>query len=317
MGAFAFDAHYKQVIPILAEGRVVPFLGAGVNCAGRARNGDWSECETDLPDARELAKWLAQWLVRQTELDGVSMDLVRVSQYLEDMLGRGELQHRLRQVLAREAAPTCVHRFLAELPGRLRRAKAENPHLLVVTTNYDDALERAFDDATEPYDTVTYIATGRNTGNFWHFEHGSDEPRLIQLPNEYVGVSPDKSNVILKLHGAVDRDHPEYDSYVITEDNYIEYLADVERGGVLPVTLAAKLQCSHLLFLGYGLRDWNLRVVLRRLWGARELGFTSWAIQLRPDPIDMKAWGKRDVEIYDADLANYIAELETEFDEQL
>ena len=30
--------------------------------------------------------------------------------------------------------------------------------------------------------------------------------------------------MILKIHGAVDRDEPKEDSFVITEDNYIDYL---------------------------------------------------------------------------------------------
>ena len=30
------------------------------------------------------------------------------------------------------------------------------------------------------------------------------------------------------------------------------------------------------------MRDWNLRVILTRIWGARQLDMKSWAVQLRP-----------------------------------
>ena len=52
-----------------------------------------------------------------------------------------------------------LHRFLARLPALLRERGA--PHQLIVTTNYDLALERAFEEAGEELDIVAYVATGR------------------------------------------------------------------------------------------------------------------------------------------------------------
>jgi hypothetical protein len=43
--------------------------------------------------------------------------------------------------------------------------------------------------------------------------------------------------------------------------------------------LAVKLRKSHFLFLGYSLRDWNLRVIFHRILGAQRLKYKSWAIQ--------------------------------------
>ena len=51
----------------------------------------------------------------------------------------------------------------------------------------------------------------------------------------------------------------------------------------MPVTLAAKLRKSHFLFLGYGLRDWNMRVILHRIAGEQRLTYKSWAIQRASD----------------------------------
>jgi hypothetical protein len=49
----------------------------------------------------------------------------------------------------------------------------------------------------------------------------------------------------------------ENDSYVITEDHYINYLA----AGMSPTFLRAgsQTQKTNFLFMGYSLRDWNLR----------------------------------------------------------
>jgi hypothetical protein len=78
----------------------------------------------------------------------------------------------------------------------------------------------------------------------------------------------------------------------------------------VPVTLAAKLKKSHFLFLGYGLRDWNLRVILHRIWGEQKLTYKSWAIQLDPHEIEKKFWNKRDVDIIGVNLDDYVAELD-------
>ena len=55
-----------------------------------------------------------------------------------------------------------LHRFFAALPPLLRERGA--PHQLIVTTSYDLALERAFLDAGEEFDVVSYLAAGRNRG---------------------------------------------------------------------------------------------------------------------------------------------------------
>jgi SIR2-like protein len=197
---------------------------------------------------------------------------------------------------------------LAALPATLREKGYPPRHQLIVTTNYDDLLERAFQTAGEPFDLVSYIAEGEQRGKFLHWPH-QGEARLIEKPNEYRGLALDQRTVILKIHGAVDRLNPEQDSYVITEDHYIDYLTRTDISNLIPATLAAKLRRSHFLFLGYSLRDWNLRVILHRIWGAQKLTYKSWAIQLDPQPLDQEFWRKRDVDILNVRLEDYVATL--------
>lgn len=88
------------------------------------------------------------------------------------------------------------------------------------------------------------------------------------------------------------------------------------RGGLLSVSAEAndisyfELRKSHFLFLGYSLRDWNLRVILHRIWGDQKLTYKSWAIQLNPERLDQEFWRKRDVDIFNVSLETYIAELD-------
>jgi hypothetical protein len=57
------------------------------------------------------------------------------------------------------------------------------------------------------------------------------------------------------------------------------------------------------------LRDWNLRVILHRIWGEQSLDFASWAIQIAPDELDEKFWGRHNVNIINARLEDYVVEL--------
>ena len=114
---------------------------------------------------------------------------------------------------------------------------------------------------------------GTHRGRFWHRPPG-EPPRPIDVPNTYATeLSLDRRTILLKLHGAVDPlPEREWESFVITEDDYIDYLGHSEVTAVVPVALAARLRRSHFLFLGYEMADWNLRLILNRIWGERPVG---------------------------------------------
>ena len=112
------------------------------------------------------------------------------------------------------------------------------------------------------------------------------------------------------LRTRADGRDPDRDSYVITEDHYIEYLARKDVSNLIPVQIAAKLRKSSFLFLGYRMRDWNLRVILHRIWGEQRLSYKSWAIQLEPEPIEQEFWSKRGVEILRMGLDEYVEGLD-------
>ena len=83
------------------------------------------------------------------------------------------------------------------------------------------------------------------------------------------------------------------------------------------MTIRQRLSSDHFLFLGYSLRDWNLRVVLSRIWGAQSLGVQSWAIQRALDPpqlsrIEQQLWTARGaVEVRYTLLEEYAERLRT------
>ena len=300
--------HFASVMRSMSEGQVVPLLGAGVNLCDRPSGQAW-ELGHYLPNGSELADYLAQtFYFPEVE----ERNLLRVSQYVVTKEGKGPLYFELRKLFDANYPVTPVHGFFAGLPGRLRE-RGTPKYQVILTTNYDDALERAFDEANEPYDVVWYIADGEPRGKFWHRPPGGTEPTVIERPNSYDGLAVDERTVILKIHGAVDRQNADRDSYVITEDHYIDYLTKTDIGQLIPAELLVKLTHSHFLFLGYSMQDWNLRVILRRIWGQQALDWKSWAIQKDPNEIERQLWKAREVDVLDVPLEEYITGLDGVF----
>ena len=103
---------------------------------------------------------------------------------------------------------------------------------------------------------------------------------------------------------------------VLTEEDYIKFLtvAPIENIGV-PNVIAGKLGVSTLLFLGYGLEDWDFRVIFHAL--IRKLPVSdlrkSFAIQKKPSEFWTKYWGNQGVDIYDYDLYQFANDLAKQY----
>lgn len=298
------DEHYDYVSEALSRGSVVPLLGAGANLCEPARHG-WKLGE-NLPAGGELSQYLA---TAYTYPGADREDLLRVAQYAQAKRGDGTLYDHLRDVFAASYGYTAVHQFLARLPASLKAAGGAAHHQLIVTTNYDDALEKALKDAGEPYDVVWYSTHRRSSqGRFFH--KPPDGPaRVVECANEYKLPVEDRT-VILKIHGAVSRENVTEDSYVVSEDDYIEFLTHTTLHELIPSTLLAKLFTSHILFLGYSLQDWNLRVILHQIATERDMGRDSWAIQKDVQEVDKDLWDCRNVRLHEVALDEYVAELD-------
>jgi hypothetical protein len=312
--------HCKFVADALTRGRVVPFLGAGVNLCDRPDGGAGWQQPADaagLPSGRELAVYLTEKFsypalqtcpqCKHTEYQS-DLDLARVSQYAVTLVNEGPLYDVLGPVFHHPVEPTCAHHFLANLSA----SKAERPqdrYPLIVTTNYDALTERAFGE--DNFDLVFYNSKykrGRESGpRFWHKAPGQPVQR-IESANDYSYHFFEHRPVILKIHGTVDTANEHLEGFVITEDDYIRYLADEPLENFLPSALLSKMRGKyHLLFLGYSLRDWNLRVFLRRL--EEERNYVSWAILRSNNEAEKRFWMKNNVDIIDVSLKSYIEEL--------
>ncbi|MGZ4354747.1 MAG: BTAD domain-containing putative transcriptional regulator [Gaiellaceae bacterium] len=277
------DDHLTEVAEALLAGRLVAVLAS----------------------AADLAPQLAARFRYPT---GDAVETARVSQYVATLRGYGPLHDELRAIAETSAEPTPVHRFFASLPPLLRARGL--PHQLLVTADYDGALERAFADAGEEVDVVAYLAAGPHRGKFCHLPPDG-AARVIDVPADYAGeLSVERRTVILRVRGRADAAPArDWESFVVTEDDHLDYLRRADVAGRVPVGLAATLRRSHFLFVGYAVRDWCLRLVLRRICAETPLAYRSWAVSPEPGPTEAELWRQVGVQLVRGSLEPYVAAL--------
>lgn len=318
------DAAIAAIANEIAEGRLAFFLGAGANMCGRVK--DFRPYE-NLPRGGELAEHLLKQLKLPVKA-GYESDLARASEYAMLKSEHISVYGVLHKVFDGDFQITPVHKLVADLPGLCGH------HQYIVTTNYDDVMELACASQKEPFDVVWYDATEKDRG-FWHLslpakspyppdpgtlEHIDEYLKKIEDPTRFAKeVNFKLRSVIFKVHGGVWRwpqeDPIQRDSYVITEDDYIDYLAFARQ---LPSGLVSQLQRRNLLFLGYSLRDWNMRVFLRQVWEDRRLPGRSWAVlDKTDDDLEEEVWKNRGVNFLVMDLEEFTKQLTEQLESNL
>jgi hypothetical protein len=301
----------------MMKGMLMPFFGAGVNLSNRSPGITYVPNGPYLPNASELS----DELLREFELNlpnpceladprarckWKEQSLVRVSWYVSTQKGKSDLYEHLHKLFC-SGTPSDVHEFFARFPKRLEEKGYEVPQQLIVTTNYDVLLERAFDLAESPYDVFSYtMDRDSELGKFSHTPYGHDpvDPIPIENPTKY---DPEiEHTIIVKIHGTAHPKNWQDSTFVITEDDYIDYAAFV-RLDKIPSVLANRMLDRRFLYLGYSLSDWNFRVFLRGIKArSRFADDRTWAIMHRYDEWDRLYWQEHNVEILQMHLRDHI-----------
>lgn len=285
---------YPTIRKELYAGNVISFLGAGTSTGVRGEDETWQDgSERLLPRASELALHLATEAGLE---DAGSEDLAAIAHYYESKVGRKLLRGELHRIFTGGHPLRPIHELLADV---------EKPQL-IVTTNYDDLIERALEARGREFDVV--IPALVDDAQPLYRPHGGElaaiqamqlERKLAKLPR----------TVVYKIHGSIIRGEDPQEEYVITDGDYLRFLMGMTRKQVLPAAIGKLFEQRSFLFLGYGLRDWNVRLLLTQLRPylsskkVREI--VSWAIDELPSEISIRFWRTQAVDIYGMPLDEF------------
>ena len=241
------DRNWTILLRRIEKGLCTPFLGAGA-CAGV------------LPLGGDIARaWAAEYNYPLKD----THDLARVAQFLaiqyDPMFPKEEL---LDQWFQGEAQPDY------DAPAEPHGVLADLPLPVYMTTNYDhfmvDALKSRNKDPKR--ELCRWNQQVKNYASV--FDDDEFEPTVA-------------NPVVYHLHGH----DQEAGSLVLTEDDYLDFLVNISKDeNLLPKRIKESLAGTSLLFIGYGLADWDFRVLFRGLVTATEgsLRRISVTVQLPP-----------------------------------
>jgi hypothetical protein len=153
---------------------------------------------------------------------------------------------------------------------------------VVVTTNFDTH----FEDALAAEDRRPFVSAYRN--NIDATERTDDYPSLFPTTAE---------PFVVKIHGDIVRTPR---SIVVTEEDYIQFvlrMSDKSPYHPVPEVARAYLAKCSTLFLGYSLRDYNLRLLFKTLRWRMETLPQTYSVDYSPDPLVQAILERRDGQI--------------------
>jgi hypothetical protein len=273
------------------KGRVILFLGAAVNYHSEHKEIYSKEDRPPLGDElRDLYidEMFKDNLEKAEAMKSEKLPLNWVSQYYEEVFSRRALIDNLSNFIDNKK------------PSPILKALAKMPFRYIVTTNYDHLFEDALESVGK---------TGPHKGIYKPNKNGVHEYTTDIKENDVTAENP----FIYKLHGDI-RDAfdsngeylPKKDSIVLTDEDYLHFILRMsqtidnkerdddraEGADLYPVPQSINkaftgLNQNTFLFIGYGLRDYNLRLIFKTsMWKKdsnifREL--QKWSIDLKPD----------------------------------
>jgi hypothetical protein len=228
------ESEWTILIERIKGKKCTPFLGAGASYGF-------------LPLGAEIARdWSKEYDFPLED----SSNLITVAQYValitDPMFPKDKI---VRMIEANEKVPDFndgsePHGILADLPIPV-----------FVTTNYDNFMVRAL----------------RNRDKDVRQELCRWNAYVRETPSVFDnGYAPTVANpVVFHLHGY----SPMYESLVLTEDDYLDFLVNISRDEkLIPQPIQQALTGTSLLFIGYRIADWNFRVLFRSLARFMEMG---------------------------------------------
>ena len=281
---------FDDIASIVKTGECNLFLGSGVHAPPPAAITGCSVSPKDLPPiGAGLSRHLATSFGYDHRFPAEDItNLQRVSQFVESEAGRPRLIDEITAAVAKGKKPSPVLHALAELNFPV-----------VITTNYDSLFEQALAVRGKmPAPTLSVYEANEN---------GPPRP-TVDTTNKPAPDAP----FVFKMHGDIRQRR----SIVITEEDYIQFILrfrDLEPYHSIPKAVLAAVTTAPTLFIGYSLRDYNLRVwlkMLRKIVDAADFR-DIYSVDFRPDPIIFDVWSsqRRYVNFIASDVWEFVPKL--------
>jgi len=234
----------KQLLDDINNGKCVPIIGAGFSRNAILGSGS-------IPSWNELGEIIANEL--NSEYEGNPIDIIS---HYEHKYKRSVLVEKLREILhINNARPGEAHISFTKLYFKI-----------ILTTNFDNLLEKSFELLKKPY-------------------------QVIISENQLALNYSDDLTKIIKIHG--DLNHPS--KLILTEDDYDLFF---EKNPLMTTYITSLLINRTPLFIGYSMNDPDLRQLIKMIHS--RLGTfrrPAYAIGVNLSKAEISRFDRRNIEI--------------------
>jgi hypothetical protein len=269
-GTERYRAILRNLATDLLEGKCLLFLGAGASV---------DPDQPDLPTANELSADMA----RDCELEWHEyIPLSTIAFYYESFHTRAGLNRFLVSRIgnARIRPSKTIQLLIEAIEAVEKRGRTT----IAITTNYDRQFESAYEERLKRRPEIVIYKGAWNPNDKEKILNCTPEGELKGYAQFW---RPRLRTVLYKMHGCISQ--PERQGLVITEEDYINFLANAlgEHNGDKTILnyVRGEFAMSTILFIGYSLSDWNFRAIFKATVESRldKKDNRSYAVQFR-DP---------------------------------
>jgi hypothetical protein len=307
-----YEMRVQNIVETVKRKECILFLGSAIHVASSNSNYCYppSKCP---PIGNQLSELLAK---KCKYPDKDRENLQRVSSYYEWLSGfrsplvseiRNAVETEITEAIAGKPSPPPLPRE----PSPVLRGLARLGFPIVITTNYDHLYEKALGQIAQEQASGASKPAAKVTATEENFDKCIYSPKSIVKTKDCPAVPSSTRPYLLKIHGDLDHD----DSIVITDEDYIQFV--LRMGDKHPYHPVGKNVLTYLtkwptLFIGYRLRDYNLRLLIKTLrWRMDPAQIpASYAIDKDPDVLVRAAMEKHQyVSFIEKNLWDFVPDL--------
>lgn len=327
--------HWIEIIKKIRKGLCVPFLGAGANAKseeekykyeglplggdvalhmiGTITKQEISEIERDLKDLKSIG--VIKKLLEYPDYRGLArlglQDLTRVAHLFRNKIEFEIFIDLLKQFIPdTELAPSLLLETVARIP-KLR---------VIITTNYDRLMEKALREADENPEVIVQRVRGFSQDEQEEVRQQMSKPgaRVVyKMHGTFFEETASEDKAAFSLeddgpNGTGDQQEDLASQLIISEDDYIQFLTVIGKPQIgVPDSVKSLIVGSMLLFLGYGMEDWDFRTLHKGLIEGLTPNAQRRSFAIQKDPTDamVRFWDNKKVTIYNMDLYDFAGKL--------
>jgi len=280
--------NYEALAGRLQRGEIVIFVGSDVP----------TQIDNNLPSSDNIVPQLTHYIDCE-EFEGSFPEVCEYI-HINNQFGRGSLRHKLQELITPTLSQTIsLYQLIATI---------QIP-LLLISANYDDRLEKAFEKNNKKFVVIGHSADNISILLVKY----SDKTEIKQCAiDEFSGLQLLEQGyaVIYKILGCFcfDKRSAVTDSLIISERDFLHFVQQADK--LIPDYIVTQLRGRGFWLLGHLPKSWEKRLIIREILNKRVHEEQALTVHENPDAFSCLYWEYRRVKNYAINLKLFVENLQ-------